>query len=495
MSDKSVTYLNEQFFFVSLVTQPIAAGRYVLTKRALGKYVRCSPIPMDNEQSDRNCETSPVAKRRFKERASEKNLSSEATTYVIPVPMSVGLASLRRQILSQVAGEPVQFSVQAANVRLVHLESIWTNFGKTWNRFVSSSATDCQMAVGNGCYVEAEGIYLQTKTQLLAHIDTFRPTPVPSTSETMHQIVQLTEPVKVPKFSGEEEHWGIYRQAFQATVQSNPRLNNSQKLLKLLDSLEGRAKQAVGSYWSTADDRNFDLAWNALCRQYDNEYGTIRAHLRKIHALEPLQEASCDGLRNVLDTVRGAQRQLQLLLTPEKVSEYFLLYHIESMLDPSSQSDWALKRTTTELPSLEKMYEYLEVKSATLAGMPRTLLVSKQPEEQRRHSVARGSAPTPIINRGRFSEDRPKCDLCPNQFHWPFKCAKFRALPLAERKAYVERHEMCFNCFSRKHETGKCPDRVCPRCNKHHNSLLCSANKNPLRKPLLKPEQVEDTAQ
>lgn len=122
--------------------------------------------------------------------------------------------------------------------------------------------------------------------------------------------------------------------------------------------------------------------------------------------------------------------------------------------------------------------------------MPRALLASKQPEEQRRHSAAKGSVPTPVITRGRSSEDRPKCDLCPNQFDWPFKCEKFRSLQLSDRKAYVVRHEMCFNCFSRKHEAGQCPDRVCPRCNTHHNSLLCSANKNPIKKSTFKPEQV-----
>lgn len=460
-----------------------------MTKKAYGKYVRRNPLAMEIEQSDTDCEASPTAKRRFKNRV-ETNTPSEA---VIPVPMTVGLASLRRQLLSQGSEEPLQLSVQAANVRLAHLESIWTNFNKAWNLFVSSSVTKCQMTLGNGCYVEAEAIYLESKTQLLALIDTFHTLPVPTTSETVHQFVQMAEPVMVPKFSGNEEDWGLFRQAFQATVHSNPRLNNAQKLLKLLNSLEGRAKNAIGSFWSTADDQNFDLAWNALCRQYDNEYGTIRAHLRKIHALKPLQEATCDGLRNVLDTVRGAQRQLQLLLTPEKVSDYVLLYHIESMLDPSSQSDWALKRTTKELPSLEKMYEFLEVKSATLAGMPRTLLASKQPEEQRRHSVARGSAPQPLINRGRTSEDRPKCDLCPNQFHWPFKCEKFRSLQLADRKAYVVRHEMCFNCFSRKHESSQCPDRTCPRCNTPHNSLLCSAHKNPMKKSTFKPEHVGDS--
>lgn len=472
------------------MSQPYTGGRYVLA--------RLSSHEMSNDQSDGDSdyEMTPVAKRRSTKRAADcqsaHNLSPVKITSMAPIGMIVGLASLRRQ-KSQAAGVLGPLSLQAANVRLVHLETVWTDFDKAWKALVISSVTEIETSVASDCYVEGEGIYLESKTQLLACIEGWRSSSLPTSSETMHQVVQLADAIKVPKFSGIEADWGLYRQAFQATVHSNPRLNNAQKLLKLLESLEGRAKAAVGSHWSTADDKNFELAWRALCRQYDNEYGTIRAHLRRIHDLKPLQEASCDGLRNVLDTVRGAQRQLQLLLTPEKLSEYFLLYHIELMLDPVSQSDWALKRSTKELPSLDKMYEYLEVKSATLAGMTKSSLTSKQPEEQRRHSAAKISIPSTSFNRGRNTEDRPKCELCPNQFHWPFKCGKFRSLQLGERKAYVMSHGMCINCFSRKHEAGKCPDRVCPRCDKPHNSLLCSVTKNPTKKTIM-PEKAEDAA-
>lgn len=490
---------SQSFNQMNCFPSSVKAGQYVLTKRAL-KGVRRRRGAFKVQQDFIERDATPVAKQRSENHLNDAEAntsphnvrSSEAVTCDIPVSMSIGLASLRRQILSQDA--LIKLSLHAANVRLTYLESIWTDFGKSWNLLILESTTECHPAVATACYVDAESIYLESKTQLLEQIDTFHSSPVPTASKNMQQFVQMAEPIEVPKFSGKEEDWGIYRQAFQAAVHTNPRLNNAQKLLKLLNSLEGRAKQAVGSHWSTSDDQNFELAWNALCRQYDNEYGTIRAHLRKINELKPLQEASCDGLRNVLDTVRGAHRQLQLLLPTDKVSDYLLLYQIESMLDPCSQLDWALKRKNNELPTLQEMYEYLEVKSATLAGMPKILLPYKQPEEHRRQSAAKMSVPTPIINRGRISEDRPKCDLCPNQFHWPFKCEKFRSLQLEDRKAYVMRHEMCFNCFSRKHEAGKCPDRVCPRCNKHHNSLLCTANKQPIKKATSKLEQGRDTA-
>lgn len=407
----------------------------------------------------------------------------------VPVPMTIGLASLRRQMLTQESDQLLSASLQAINFRLAHIESIWADFENSWKCLVASSATEDKLSASSACYEEGENIYLNLKTQFLERIDTLGSSSASVSTDSTH-IVQLAEPIKVPKFSGQEEDWGIYRQAFHAIVHSNPRLNNAQKLLKLLESLEGRAKQAVGSYWSTADDRNFDLAWTALCRQYDNEYGIIRAHLRKIYALKPMQEASCDGLRNVLDTVRGAQRQLQLILPPEKVADYILLHHVEQILDPVSLSDWSLKRTTTELPSLENIYEYLEIKSATLAGMSKTTSATKHTEELRRQSSTKGSATTTLNNRGRISEDRPRCDLCPNQFHWPFKCDKFRSLQMADRKAYILGHGMCINCFSRKHEADKCPDRACPRCNKHHNSLLCSA----IKKLNYKPERLIDVA-
>lgn len=191
-----------------------------------------------------------------------------------------------------------------------------------------------------------------------------------------------------------------------------------------------------------------------------------------------MSQSSRDSLREVLDTVRGAQRQLRLLLPPEEIADYLFLFQIERILDTESQAQWGMRRTSIELSTLEQMYDFLELRSSLMATLPRATAMIRSSEEQRRSTAPAEANPTPMINIGRGHEPKPKCDLCQNRYHWPFACPKFRAMPITERMAYVLRRKMCISCFSTKHEAANCPDRKCPRCHERHNSCLCPQNPN-----------------
>lgn len=208
----------------------------------------------------------------------------------------------------------------------------------------------------------------------------------------------------MPKFAGNEEEWANFREAFKAEVDANPRYSDPLKLRKLLSSLEGRAKKAIGN-WTTTDVRSYPLAWAALCKMYDNEYGTIRAHLQKVSALKQLPHATRDGLHDVLDTVRSAQRQLQLLLTPEEMTDHILLYLIERALDSESQTQSGIRRTANELPTLSGMYEFLEVRSSLLAALPKPTGAVRAQEDSRRHNGTGESNPNPDLKHYRFPNE------------------------------------------------------------------------------------------
>lgn len=67
------------------------------------------------------------------------------------------------------------------------------------------------------------------------------------------------------------------------------------------------------------------------------------------------------------------------------------------------------------------------------------------------------------------------CNNC-QQPHPMYRCAKFLALNLQERKNRVRELNLCTNCFSTNHKSNSlsCKSGPCKRCNKGpHNSLLC----------------------
>lgn len=338
------------------------------------------------------------------------------------------------------------------------------------------------------CYGEGEEIYLRTKTEICTRLDNMRPATLHGSSSALQQTlqVQFAEPACVPKFSGNELEWANFRDAFMTEIHANARYSDAQKLRKLLSLLEGRAKNAMGT-WTTSNDNAYPAALAELCKLYDNEYGTIRAHIQRVFALKSIQLASRDGLREILDTVRSAQRQLLLLLPPDRLGEYLLLHQIELTLDADSQAQWGMRRTTESLPTLDQMFEFLELRASLMSNTTRP---GRSFDDSRRQVTSSVTSKGGLVG-ARGDEPVPKCDLCQNQHHWPFRCPKFKAMLLMERLAYVTRRKMCHCCFSLRHVVANCSDRPCPRCNVRHNSCLCPQNQHAANSSALKPETSE----
>lgn len=195
--------------------------------------------------------------------------------------------------------------------------------------------------------------------------------------------------------------------------------------------------------------------------------------MQTLSALKPLQQPSCDAMRKMLDAARNAFRQLQLLLKPEEVGEHMLLHKLEQMLDQDSRVQWSVRRSAEELPKLPDMFQFLEVRASVLSQTPVANAGAITPSNK-----AAGAFTERGQSVGRGDKPRPKCELCPGQHHWPFKCPKFRLLPIADRQTQVAKSNRCANCFSSRHQTLKCPYLPCPRCRQKHNSVLCPANEN-----------------
>lgn len=397
-------------------------------------------------------------------------------TATIPAGLALGLHALKRGQGYRTSEEIDQLSEQALQIRLARLDDAWLAFEKSFNEQKSLVLTEAQIEVIGQCFSEGEDIYLHAKTEMRSRLESLKSAAAPSIPNSVRQMVQvqLAEPACVPKFNGNELEWANFRDAFMTEIHANARYTDAQKLRKLLSLLEGRAKNAMGT-WTTSSDDAYTLALAALCKLYDNEYGTVQAHLRKVFALKPIQQASSNGLREILDTVRGAQRQLLLSLSPEQLGEYVLLHQIEQLLDAENRAQWGMRRTTDALPTLAQMYEFLELRASLLANVPRSS------QEESRRAIVLSSTQASSAGNGRTTEPQPKCDLCQNQHHWPYRCPKFRALPIADRVSYVARRKMCAGCFSLKHIAANCTDRACPRCNVRHNSCLCPHNQHAMK--------------
>lgn len=420
----------------------------------------------------------------IRKRGKKRRISSQPEEHNDPIPSSmyVNASMLRHEITRHVDDVVALWSAQEAQMRLDRLEGIWQKISEFWDSLGSMAMT---FAASNLCVEFCSQIWdeylpYKVKLQLLieqARMRTHNGTSAMSVNAGGQLIqIQLSEPPKLPKFSGLEIDWANFRAIFEAEVHKNPRFSKTQKMRHLLGALQGRAAAAYAS-WPIMGETSYDLLWTDMCTKYSNEYNTIRAHLQAIKSLVPMQKPTSDAMRKIIDVSRGSFRQLQLLLKPEEMAEYMLMFQIEGLLDAESQIQWALRRSTDALPTLEQLFNFLELRASMLGN---SLSSAPAVSSVQSNALSRGSQLSAQrgIGVGRSDEQRPSCDLCPGQMHWPFKCIKFKSKTFDERTDYVSQRQMCHNCFSMKHKTKQCPDSGCYKCKTLHNSCLCPQNKS-----------------
>lgn len=196
--------------------------------------------------------------------------------------------------------------------------------------------------------------------------------------------------------------------------------------------------------------------------------------------------------------VRNARRNLQSMLTADKLSDYQFLHQLETILDADSKREWEMRRDTNTLPTLNEMFEFLERRTMFLSGMSigtgqgrstgAEQKAAAQSEGISRTSNSTSNNATNQVMQGRRNAlnngnrsaksswaPTEKCVKCGKNCYALFRCNEFEALSLVERARFVAEKSLCRICFSSKHKTELCQKVGCqkPQCGERHNSVLC----------------------
>ncbi|XP_056633865.1 uncharacterized protein LOC130443320 [Diorhabda sublineata] len=170
--------------------------------------------------------------------------------------------------------------------------------------------------------------------------------------------------IKLPTFSGSSNTWLEFRDTFIALINDNPDIDDINKLHYLRASLEGSASQIIQSLEISAG--TYKVAWDLLCKRYDNKKALIYNHLDALIGLEKIIKVSSFKLRNLSDTVFKHLRALNSLKLPTDQWDILILHLMAKSLDDGSVSKWEEYKSKKDLPSLEDMCEFLRSRSDLL---------------------------------------------------------------------------------------------------------------------------------
>ncbi|KAM9306511.1 multiple C2 and transmembrane domain-containing protein 1 isoform 2-T3 [Pholidichthys leucotaenia] len=124
---------------------------------------------------------------------------------------------------------------------------------------------------------------------------------------------------------------------------------------------------------------------------------------------------------------------------------------------------YALKHTSGKLEKEQK-----RVKASVLVASTNVPNYSKQTSKATSQG-GRGSKPSSLVSQ---NKKQIKC-ICCQQDHFIYKCDKFAAMPLKDRKKFVMDNNMCFSCLRVGHISKSCRQKVtCNICRRSHPSPL-----------------------
>lgn len=374
-------------------------------------------------------------------------------------------------------------TLESASSKLNMIVETWHNFKKAHFSLLERS-TDSQIPVLNELYAVVDDTYWRTSSTLSTRIQSLS-TPLvggsvnggvqPDASLLQFHLGNLSAPIKLPEFNGTFSQWAAFRDSFIIDVIEDPRLSDAHKLRRLQSSVTGQAAKIMGTWAIKAE--NFQLAWGKLRSAYDDEYQSIRTHVKSMYELGTPDIESFQGLRDIIDVVSNSMRQLATLLTPDEQMKYFVLYLIETKLPNATKDRWEMFRSTDRdhKPTLENMLAFLERRASVAAG-DRTISedppVKKFKTDLYKDRFPRGVAADKLSNRSVLVN----CKLC-NLNHALFHCPKFRNMDLVERNTHVRVGQLCRNCLQPGHWVQSCTKKPCPHCQGKHNGLLCPTSR------------------
>ena len=265
--------------------------------------------------------------------------------------------------------------------------------------------------------------------------------------------------LQLPSFSGSYTEWTSFRDLFNASVDSNAQLTDSEKLNYLRACVKGDAAKLISSISIT--DANYSLAMRLLTDRYDNRRSIVHAHLKVIWTQPCIKTESAIGLRKLLETTTEHLRALEELGQDISSWDPLLVFWLGDKMDAESRKQWELDNPGTEILSWEKLAKFLDTRS-------RALEIS-------------GTKITPQTNQSQQPRERKaqvytistSCSQQCSEEHKLHACPQFKQMTIPERYNCVKMKKVCFNCLQSGHNANSCPSKfTCRECRQRHHTLL-----------------------
>ncbi|XP_074028835.1 uncharacterized protein [Leptinotarsa decemlineata] len=281
--------------------------------------------------------------------------------------------------------------------------------------------------------------------------------------------------LELPKFYGEYEKWGQFRDMFLALVHNDATMDKMEKFYYLISCIKGEFSKVIEAIEVT--ESNYENAWDLLKSRYENKLLTIKNHVRALVEAPAIVRDVRANLRKLTDDIQKHTRSLKTLGEPVDNWDTLLIYLISRKLDVASQKEWEEYLITENLisPKLANLTVFLEKRCQlleTLDNSSKLGNINKIEKPQKLHfrKYSNEKSLSHVSTKGTNNQGK-FCAFCKEE-HYIYHCEKLKSLSVASRLAEIKRLKLCTNCLRKGHTINECWAQSCKLCPKRHNTLL-----------------------
>lgn len=398
----------------------------------------------------------------------------------------VKLIARRNRLLSTLNRHSTYASARDDEVtRLAVLDRL-ENLDQTWREFIEIDDQISAVENQSALYDQHEDTYFQVKSSYFGILSRLESNATPSDptidlNSTMSRFVEQQQVLlesmadrsirnsdvklprlSIPSFAGDYKEWPAFKDLLSSSVHSNSNLSNVSKFQYLKGLLRGEAASLIRHMQMT--EENYPQAWDKLAERYDKSRHIINAYIKVFMDQSSVNQVNSKNLRQLVDRSDEVIRALMSFPAAATSRDPWLTYILTTKLDMETRNMWALESADLDQASFDDLLKFLNKRCDALE--------STQFSSVSRATSARGSH---SINHSQV--DTTSCSFCDKRYHPLFKCFKFRAASMAERRKFVSNRRLCANCFRDGHTALNCPtDRHCLDCSERHHTLLHPAS-------------------
>ena len=314
-----------------------------------------------------------------------------------------------------------------------------------------------------------------------------------STTQQKLAYNQSLPPIQFQKFGGVPAEFPLFKQRFERMVMSREDMDDSSKMTRLVQFLDGEAKQAVAGLETSKD--GLHQALQILEQRYGRPCMIVNSVINSLVKGPPISAGDKINLRKFADSATRALATLTSMNCLSQVNQGNIVNMTERLPKPL-QDKFAtlacdLETKGQHFPTLTDFVGFVN-KHANIANHPvsgksQQFNCNNNSKNKRLPPNERMDIPKYTMNINDGGKPPPKpppkggkvkansCRYC-GQTHPLYRCETFKGKTPKERMSFVSSKKLCPNCLKgTEHSIDTCPSTFRCRvegCGAFHHSLL-----------------------